>query len=498
MKKQTIILWFFILCLPAALHYGLKYKDSTPIHSMTFANDTTPAKTSIDAPTASMATEAQTKTQAQAVEHPSTQPQPTQTQAIQNWTTAKGAKVYFVQNNTLPMLDVRLSMDAGSSRDADHEGLAALWLSLLDQGTAQLSADQIAEQFENTGALFSSTLSKDEAALKLRTLSDPKTVATLIDLLAELIANPAFADQSIASIKAQQLVGIQQKQQQPNLIAQDAFYKAIYGDHPYAHPSSGTAKSLEAISRQDLQAFHARYAVAKNITISLVGNLSLEDARTLAERLMQKLPEGTAAPALPAVHALQASTTQDIDYAAEQTQIIMGAPCMAANDPDYFALSLGNYILGENAFISRLFEEVREKRGLAYGIGSRLNPFKRLGPFTIKLQTKNSQTQEAIDVVKATLALFLKEGPSEEEIEEAKTGLIRAFPMEMNNNAKLSDALARLAFYDLPLDFFETYQQRIQALTRTEVRDALQKHLNPEKMALIIVGPQKAAAVSAP
>ncbi len=480
MKKHTIILWFFILCLPAGLHYALR---SLPAKTAT-PQDTLAPEESSTADTDS--TEPNTNANSAL---PETMHHATAKQAIQTWNTTKGAKVYFIQNNTLPMVDITLSLDAGSSRDAEHPGLAALWLNLLDQGTTQLSADQIAEQFENTGALFNSSLAKDQATLTLRSLSDPKIVSALTDLLATLIATPAFSEPSIASIKAQQLIRIQQKQQQPNVIAQDAFSAAIYGNHPYAHPGVGSEKTLASIGLQELRAFHARYAVAKNSTITLVGNLTVDDAKQLSEKLVQQLPEGMPAPALEAVTLLKASSEQRIDYASEQTHIMMGAPCIAEGDPDYFALLLGNYLLGENGLSNELFNEVREKRGLAYNVGSRLNTLKEAGPFIIKLQTKNTQAQEAIDCVKETLRRFLKEGPSEEALDMAKNGLIRAFPLTINSNAKLSDALSTMAFYGLPLDFLDTYQQKIQALTHAQVKAALQKHLDPEKMALIVVGP---------
>ncbi len=499
MKKQTILLWFFILCLPAALHYGLRSlvddqsSEPSPSESKTYSpsheDHATVSKDPNSAPSVPLRSETTPEDSSKNPSESSVRTSSFQAN-IQKWNTKGGANVYFIQNNTLPMVDITLSFDAGSSRDAEHPGLAALWLNLLNQGTTDLNADQIAEQFENTGALFDTNLDKDRVLLTLRSLSDPKILATLIDLLAGLITTPAFSESSIASIKAQQLIHIQQKQQQPNAIAQDAFYTAIYGEHPYAHPGLGTEKTIASLGAQELRAFHTRYAVAKNATITLVGNLELEEAKALTEKLMQRLPAGTPAPALAAVQPLKTSSEQRIPFEAEQTHIMMGAPCIATDDPDFFALALGNYILGENGLSSELFNEIREKRGLAYHVGSRLIPLKEPGPFVIKLQTKHTQTQEAIECVKETLRRFLKEGPSEEAVEEAKDGLIRAFPLGLNNNAKLSDKLSTIAFYGLPVDFMDTYQQKIQSLTHTQVKAALQKHLDPEKMALIVVGPQ--------
>ncbi len=486
MKKQTMLLWFFILCLPAALHYGLRSLVNEPKDSESAVEVHEPSTTTT--PHTEANTQAETASLSDTLADPSS-PAPSFQAKIQSWTTKGGARVYFIENNTLPMVDITLSFEAGSSRDAHYPGLAALWLHLLDQGTKNLNADQIAEQFENTGALFNTNFDKDRAILTLRSMSDPKIVSTLIDLLAELLSTPAFSESAIASIKAQQLIQIQKKQQQPDKIAQDAFYEAIYGNHPYAHAGFGTEKTLATVGVQELRAFHTRYAVAKNATLTLIGNLSLEAAKQLSETLLQTLPEGSPAPALEVISPLT-SIQERIPFESEQSHIMMGAPCIAAGDPDFFALLLANHILGDNGLHSELFNEVREKRGLAYHVSSRLNLFKEPGPFVIQLQTKSTQTQEAIDCAKETLSRFVKEGPSEEAVEEAKNSLIRAFPLNMNNNAKLSDKLSTIAFYQLPLDFLEHYQEKIQKLKHSEVKAALQKHLDPEKMALIVVGPQ--------
>jgi zinc protease len=412
-----------------------------------------------------------------------------QAQAIQQWTTSQGTSVYFVQNNAMPMLDIHLIFDAGSARDKNQLGLANCWLHLLDQGTATLNADQIAAQFENKGAIFNLSLNQDRATIALRSLSDPQMLNPVLDLLAQVIAKPAFTEDSIALMKSQILTEQKMIQQQPSLLAKNAFYKALYGDHPYANAIIGNEQTLQAITQSDLQNFHQQFAVAKNAIITLVGDLSLEQAKAITENILQQLPEGSKAEALPPVAPLTHAITAAIQYPSEQTHLLMGAPCIKVNDPDYFPLLIANYILGDNLLMSRLFKEVREKRGLAYQIHSYLHTMKQPGPFIIKLQTQNHQIKEAIAVVQDTLTRFVNEGPTAQELIDAKEGLSQAFPLSMNSNAKLSMQLDQISFYQQPLDFLDTYQDKLKAVTLAEIQATLKKHIPLETMALITAGP---------
>lgn len=417
------------------------------------------------------------------------QPPPT-TQKIQQWTTSAGTRVYLIESHSIPMVDIHMTFDAGSARDGAQFGVANCWLNLLDQGTSTLNADQIAEQFENKGALLNAHVDRDRAMISLRTLSEPEILNPLLNLLADLMAKPAFKEESIALIKNQILTEQKMMQQQPEILAKNAFYEALYSNHPYAHPVIGTEQTVQAITQSDLQHFHQQYAVAQNATLTLVGDLTLEQAKTLSEKIIQQLPQGSKAPDLKAIPPLTTPIVQTIHYASEQTHLLMGGPGIANNDPDYFPLLIANYILGDNILMSRLFKEVREKRGLVYHVRSHFATLKQPGPFVIKLQTQNHQIQEAIQVVKETLGHFVNEGPSEQELIDAKQGLMQAFPLSLNSNEKLSAQLDTLSFYEQPLDFLETYQSKIKAVTLEDIQAALQKHIHPETMALITVGPQ--------
>jgi len=407
---------------------------------------------------------------------------------IQQWTTPNGVQVYFVPTEGLPLIDIAINLDAGSARDASKPGLALLTANLLDKGTTTLSADAIAEKFEDAGAQYRAGVDRDRAIIAIRSLSDPQYLNPVIAVLSELLTQPAFPDTNVEIEKNSTLVTIKQNLQLPNVVASQAFYKALYPDHPYAQPVCGTEAGVSAITKQDLVQFHQQYFVAKNTTIALVGGISKERATEIAQQISEKLAAGSPASPLPEVAALTQSSTVNIPFPAEQTHVLIGQPCAIQNDPDYFPLLVGNYILGGSGLTSVLFEEVRNQRGLVYHVSSRLLALQKPAPFLIQLQTKNTQTKEAIQLVNQILSRFVKDGPTEPEIAEAKEGIMRSFPVDISNNAKIIDAVSGMAFYKLPIDFLSTYQKRVGAVTAADIKSTFQRRIHPDKMALIVVG----------
>ncbi len=221
---------------------------------------------------------------------------------------------------------------------------------------------------------------------------------------------------------------------------------------------------------------------------TIVGGISKEQAIEIANQITQKLPEGNLPASLPDVEPLTKSINVNIAFPSEQTHVLTGQPCAIENDPDYFPLLIGNHILGGGMLTSRLFNEVRNERGLAYNVVSAVLQLQKPAPFVIRLQTKNSQTQEAINVLQNTLLTFIKEGPTEQEVLEAKQAIIRSFPVEISNNEKITDVVSRMGFYQLPLDSLTTYQKQVEAVTIPEIKSAFLRRINPEKLALIVLG----------
>jgi len=393
-----------------------------------------------------------------------------------------------VPTEGIPIIDIQVNFDAGSARDNENPGLAALCVHLLDQGTSNANADLIAEKFEDAGAIFNVNVDRDRTTISLRSLTDPKLLNPVIALYAELIASPIFSETNIETLRSQTLIGLKRNLQQPNTVASQAFFKALYKNHPYAEPACGTIEGVSKISKADLIQFHQQYYVAKNATITIVGGVSKEQATDIANQIAQKLPTGNPAAPLPNVAVLTEPINVNISFPTEQTHVLAGQPCAIQNDPDYFPLLVGNYILGGGMLTSRLFNEVRNERGLAYNISSAVLQLEKPAPFVIKLQTKNSQTKEAITVLQNTLSKFINEGPTEQEVLEAKQAITRSFPVEISNNEKITDVVSNMGFYQLPLDSLATYQKQVDAVTIPEIKSAFLRRINPEKLGLIIVG----------
>ncbi len=407
---------------------------------------------------------------------------------IQHWETDNGARVYFVPARELPMVDVRVVFDAGSARDGGHAGLASLTSALLDTGAGGLGADEIAAGLEGVGARLASGALRDMAWVGLRSLADPGLLDPALDLMAKVLAEPDFRPADLARERERMLVALQYAQQKPGEIAERAFYRALYGDHPYASPPDGTPASVKALSRRQVQDFHRRYYVARNAVVAIVGDLDRAGAEAVARRVTAGLPAGEPAPPLPEVPSPALAREEHIPHPSTQTHILMGQPGVARGEDDYFALYVGNYVLGGGGLVSRISEEIREKRGLAYSAYSYFLPMARRGPFQLGLQTRNETAEEALGVLRQTLARFVAEGPTGAELDAARRHITGGYPLRIDSNGKILEYIAMIGFYRLPLDYLETFNARIEAVTREQVMDAFRRRVDPGRMVTVMVG----------
>lgn len=413
---------------------------------------------------------------------------------IQAWHTPSGAKVLFVQSDAIPMLDVRIEFDAGSRYDpVDKAGLAALTADMLDTGAlavgAQpaLSESQIADRFADVGAQQSISAGRDYATVSLRTLIAADALRAAIDTLAQCLQHPSFPEAVLTREKGRLIAGIQEADTKPEVIAQKALWRLMYGAHPYG--VSASPHSVAAIERTDIAGFYRDAYSARHAVIALVGAITRDQAEQIAKQLSAALPTGGALTDLPPVRPLSAAQSVDLTHPAEQAHILMGQPAIARNDPDYFPLLVGNYILGGGGFVSRLTQEVREQRGLTYGVSSQFMPLRQAGPFLIGLQTRRDRAAQALQVVRGTLERFITEGPSAAELQAAKDNLVNGFALRIDSNRKLIANVAAIGFYDLPLDYLDTWTQRVKQVTLADIRGAFARHLDPARMVTVVVGP---------
>jgi len=406
----------------------------------------------------------------------------------EHWQTTNGAQVVFYQAMEVPMLDINVAFAAGSAYDGKQFGLSALTTELLNQGNGNLDANQIADKLADTGAQYEGETSRDMIMLHLKTLSSEQALAQAIEALSLIINKPTFQYDAFTREKNQQLVTITQQQESPDEVANMAFFNKLYNTHPYAHAINGTQESVKNITLTQVRDFYKRYFVGDNMYIVIVGAVNSDKAHQLAEQLTQNMPKGQAAPSIVKAVPLSAAEKVAISYPSSQTMLRLGQVGIDHAVPDYFPLVVGNYVLGGGTLVSRLAYEVREKRGLTYGVVSQFMPMPGDGPFLISLSTKNSEANNALQVTEETLKGFLLNGPNEEELTAAKQYMTGSFPLSLASNSSIANMLLRIAFYHLPDDYLDTYTARIEAVTTEEIKQAFDTHIQLDKMLLVTVG----------
>ncbi|HEY6896409.1 MAG TPA: pitrilysin family protein [Rhodocyclaceae bacterium] len=412
---------------------------------------------------------------------------------IQHWVAPSGARVYFVETHTLPMLDVQVDFPAGGAyAPADKAGLAGLTNGLMDAGAGSLNEEQIAERRADLGVRLSETSDGDRAGMVLRTLSARTERDAAIDLLRTLLTQPTFPADVLAREKARTIASIQEADTRPDAIAAKRFAAALYPDHPYGR--SADAASIERITREDLVAFHKEHYTAHGAVVSMIGDLTRAEAEAIAQRITEGLPAGSAAPTLPPVK-MPAAGRVDVAHPAAQSHIHVGLPALKRGDPDFYALQVGNYVLGGGGFVSRLMNEVREKRGLVYDVHSYFSPRVLEGPFEIGLQTKREQAGEALKVVNQVLADYLRTGPTAAELKAAQQNMADGLALRIDSNAKLLGFISAIGYFGLPLDYLDNYAQKVRAVTAQQVREAFARHVKPEHLVTVVVAGDDAKPV---
>ncbi len=407
---------------------------------------------------------------------------------IEHWVTDNGLRVYYVNVPQIPMVDLRLTFEAGGVRDAGNAGVAKMTNAILFEGADGLNADQLAEELESVGAESGAGSARDMAWLTLRTLTLEKEQEKAVATWLKVVGSPDFPEKDFARLKKQFLLGLQAEKQSPDAIATKTFFKNLYGDHPYASPTNGTEESIKAMTLDNLKAFHKQYYVAQNAILAIVGAVSRDQAEVLAKRVASNLGQGKRAAAIPEAKPLTKAKTIRIPYPSQQAHVMVGQLGDKRGDKDYFTLYVGNHVLGGGGFTSRLMKEIRDARGLSYSVYSYFSPMKELGPFILGLQTKVSQTDEAVSVAADLVKKFQEDGPTEEELIASKKDITGSFPLGVASNDDIVGYLGMIGFYDLPLDYLDAFKGQIDKITREDVADAFKRRIQPDKMLTVIVG----------
>jgi zinc protease len=428
---------------------------------------------------------------------------------IEHWVQPSGARVYFVESPAIAMVDVQIDFDAGTRRDPPGKpSLASLTASMMELGLAArdprrgavgavtrydgaMDENQLGEAWADLGAQFGVGAGLDRMSFSLRSLTEPDLLERAVALAARQIGESSFPASIWMRERARVVAALRESYTRPATVAQRAWLPAVYGGHPYGQLS--TEATLANITVDDMRAFHARHVQPCRAKVTLVGAINRAQADQMVSVLLARLPTDLGArcevlPSVPEVPALTASVTQDLPFNSAQAHVLIGQPGYKRSDPDFFPLLVGNYILGGGGFVSRLSTEVREKRGLSYSVYSYFTPGLHAGAFTLGLQTRPDQAQQAVAVAREVVARFVADGPTEAELQAARDNLIGGFALRIDTNRKLVDNVAAIAWNGLPLDYLGTWTARVQAVTLADIRAAFARKLQPDRMVTITVG----------
>ncbi len=408
-----------------------------------------------------------------------------------------GLIVLLQERHALPFVVVHLSVPAGAYYDPQgKEGLANLAARLLTTGTATRADKEIAETIESVGGALSASAHQELATLSLTVLK--KDLHLGFQLLSDILLHPSFNDKEIERERKKVLAGILQDKDEPRAVASKAFDKALFGRHPYAHPIQGWEESVPRLTREEIVAFHRERYRPERAILTAVGDVTEAEVRALAAEFFKEWKGKPYAPAAPApLTEPQTRRMELIEKDLSQSTIVLGHLGVPRNHPDFYALQVMNYILGGGSFASRLTQNVRDNRGLVYGIYSMLDTRLRAGSIEFSLQTKNITAREALEETLREIDRIRREPVTDDELKGAKAYLIGSFPLRLDTNRKLADFLTVLELYGLGLGYIQEYPRLIGAVTKEDVLRVARKHLHPDRLLLVAVGRQEEARLPA-
>jgi zinc protease len=388
----------------------------------------------------------------------------------------------------VPMVVVDILIDAGSINEtAENAGLANLTAELLTSGTKTQSAVEIAEEADFIGSSLTTTSDYDFTEIELIVLK--KYLARGLHILGDIIINPTFPQEEIEDTVREIQGELKKNEEDPGWLAEREFLKALYVDHPYGRIAEGNEESILRINRPDIINFHSKYYVPNGTTISIAGDITLEEAKNLIENSFGTWKKKEInRNSIPPPPALEKTKSLKLDRKVTQANIILGHLGITRDNPDYYPLQVMNYILGGGGFSSRLVNDIRDKRGLAYSVGSTYLSRKYSGNFQVVLQTKNPSALDAVKLVLENMRRISENEVSDEELDDAKAYLIGSLPLSIETDREVAENMSLLEFYGLGLGYFDKYRDQIKSVSKQDVLRVAQKYLHPDRYVLVIVG----------
>jgi zinc protease len=404
-----------------------------------------------------------------------------------------GMILLLSEKHDIPMVTVSMAIKAGNTAaPVDKPGIASLTASLLTQGTARRTASQISSEIDFIGGSLSVSGGDDYASAGLRVLK--KDLSTGFDLLADVLINPVFDQKEIDRKVKEALASIRQQKDEPGIVADEAFTKAVFGRNSYGQTNEDIAAYLPKLTQQEvLDFYHARYS-ADGAVIAIVGDITEAEARQLLNQRFKGWKQSKGAlPASIEPPRIDKNVVRKIHKDITQANIAMGHLGISRKNPDYYAVMIMNYILGGGGFSSRLMDTIRDNKGLAYDVHSAIVALKEPGRFEITIQTKNETANEVIAESLKEVGRIRSELVGEKELADAKAYLTGSFPLRMDTSAKIAGMLVSIELYDLGLDYPQKYAAIINSVTREDILRVAKKYLHPDRMVIVVVANQEKA-----
>lgn len=400
---------------------------------------------------------------------------------------------FFVESPSLAMVDVQINFNAGSARDheimAGLTGLAHSTARLMHEGTSQYSAEQLAIAFEDLGAQVSFSVSRDVFTVKLRSLSNPETLNQAIELVLHVINQATFEKDGLSRMVDNHKVGQKQLQENPSRLLGIAFNRALYAQHPYAEPITGTLGSLQKISPTSMHAFRDKFLVANNANLAITGQLSTQQATALADKIARALRTGQKAAPLATAPLQSSIRIQHLPSSSTQAHVIMGHLATTRHDPDRLALQVANRMLGSGGFNSILMQELRVKRGYTYGASSQFSFSQTTGSFSLSYSTREDQLMDSILIAHKVLVDFVRKPIDPQQLADTKAGMLLAFPRSLASNADINSQLAALGFHSESKDYLQHYRLALEKIDAKQVQDAIQRWIHPDRLTVMVAAP---------
>ncbi|WP_297326601.1 pitrilysin family protein [uncultured Bartonella sp.] len=408
---------------------------------------------------------------------------------IESITSEKGLTAWLVEDRTVPVVSIQFSIGGGTTQDPEgKEGLANLMTGLFDEGAGDLNSDAFQSRLDAIGAEMAFSTNRDRMRGSMKVLAENSNEA--FNLLALAVQKPRFDEEAINRIREQLVAELKASEKDPKTIAQNRLLALIYGKHPYGRRGEGTPETLNRIKREDLVNSHQAMFARDNIHIGIVGPVSRDEATKIIDRIFGDLPEKAKLQNIEEAK-LNLGGMANVNYDLPQTSLMLVYPGIKRNDPDFFAAYLMNYVLGGPGLTSRLFSEVREKRGLAYTVGSSLMIYEHSAALAVSTGTRSSEAQKTLSTIRNEVRKMADEGVSEQELDDAKSYVIGSYAVQnMGSSSDIAATLVGLQDEKLPIDYIDKRRSLIEAVTRDQVKAIAEKLLRPEP-ALLVIGPSK-------